>query len=253
MIFAQIIAVSVVILFVLAGLYINQPEQSRVITMFGSYKYTDDVPGLRWAPPWYFPRFIVSKRLRNFESQTSKVNDASGNPIEISAIVVWRVSSPEKATFSVDDFKLFVHTQSESAVRILASRYPYDFSEKETDENYSLRANGDEISQELAQEISKRVNEIGVEIIDARINHLAYAVEIASAMLKRQQAAAILDAREVIVKGSVEIVKSALVELEKTDGFNLDPERKAAMVSNLMVVLSSGNEATPVINTGSLY
>lgn len=253
MIILQIFAVCIVGLFFLAGLYINQPEQARVITMLGSYKYTDDRPGLRWAPPWYFPRFKVSKRLRNFDSQTTKVNDASGNPIEISAIVVWKVSDPAQATFSVDDFKAFVHTQSESAIRTIASRHPYDFSEKADHTGYSLRANGDEVSQELAQEIADRVQNIGVEIVEARINHLAYAVEIASAMLKRQQAAAVLDARETIVKGSVEIVKMAIKELETTDGFDLDPERKAAMVSNLMVVLSAGSEPTPVVNTGSLY
>ncbi len=253
MIFFQLIAGLIVILFILAGLYINQPQQSRVITMLGAYKYTDDKEGLRWAPPWYYPRFKVSKRLRNFESQTSKVNDASGNPIEISAIVVWRVADPAKATFSVDDFKAFVHTQSESAIRTLASRYPYDFSHNESKDSHSLRANGDEVSQELATEISDRVAEVGVEIIEARINHLAYAVEIASAMLKRQQAAAVLDARELIVKGSFDIVTSALTALAETDGFDLDPERKAAMVSNLMVVLSSGAEPTPVINTGSVY
>lgn len=253
MIAIQLIALAFVAVFILLGVYINQPEQSRVITMFGAFKYTDDKAGLRWAPPWYYPRFKVSKRLRNFESQTSKVNDASGNPIEISAIVVWRVSNPEKATFSVDDFKTFVHTQSESAIRTIASRHPYDFSEKSDHSGLSLRANGDEISEELAQEIAGRVSDIGVEILEARINHLAYAVEIASAMLKRQQAAAVLDARELIVKGSVEIVKMAISELESTDGFELDPERKAAMVSNLMVVLSSGTEPTPVVNTGSLY
>ena len=195
----------------------------------------------------------MSKRLRNFETEKSKVNDANGNPIEISVIVVWRVSDAAKATFSVDDFVTFVHRQSESAVRNLATRFPYDYSMKETEDGLTSRANPEEISELLQNEIALRVAEVGVEIVEARINHLAYAVEIASAMLKRQQAAAILDARETIVKGSVLIVKSAIEELEKSKGFELDPERKAAMISNLLVVLSSNSEPTPVVNTGSLY
>jgi regulator of protease activity HflC (stomatin/prohibitin superfamily) len=170
------------VLFFLLGFFINQPEQSRVITLLGKYKYTDPHAGLRWAPPWYFPHFKVSPRLRNFETEKSKVNDANGNPIEISVIVVWRVSDAAKATFSVDDFVTFVHRQSESAVRNLATRFPYDYSMKETEHGLTLRANPEEISELLQNEIALRVAEVGVEIVEARINHLAYAVEIASAM-----------------------------------------------------------------------
>lgn len=239
--------------FCLPGFFLNQPQQARVLTLFGAYRGTDKTAGLRWTIPFYFPRMKVSTRLNNFESGRSKVNDAVGNPIEISAIVVWRVVDPVSAVFEVEDYDAYVVTQTESAVRSLASKYPYDFGLNDDHDGMSLRGDTANVADEMMQAIQERVADAGIEIVEARINHLAYATEIAAAMLKRQQASALLDARETIVKGTVSIVESAIKQLEATDGIELDPERKAAMVSNLMVVLSSGAEPTPVINAGSLY
>ena len=239
--------------FTLPGFFLNQPQQARVLTFFGAYRGTDQTAGLRWTIPFYFPRMKVSTRLNNFESGRSKVNDAVGNPIEISAIVVWRVVDPVSAVFEVEDYEAYVVTQTESAVRSLASKYPYDFGLNDDHDGMSLRGDTANVAEEMMQAIQERVADAGIEIVEARINHLAYATEIAAAMLKRQQASALLDARETIVKGTVSIVESAVKQLEATDGIELDPERKAAMVSNLMVVLSSGAEPTPVINAGSLY
>jgi len=239
--------------FTLPGFFLNQPQQARVLTLFGAYRGTDQTAGLRWTIPFYFPRMKVSTRLNNFESGRSKVNDAVGNPIEISAIVVWRVVDPVSAVFEVEDYEAYVVTQTESAVRSLASKYPYDFGLNDDHDGMSLRGDTANVAEEMMQAIQERVADAGIEIVEARINHLAYATEIAAAMLKRQQASALLDARETIVKGTVSIVESAIKQLEATDGIELDPERKAAMVSNLMVVLSSGAEPTPVINAGSLY
>jgi len=239
--------------FTLPGFFLNQPQQARVLTLFGAYRGTDQTAGLRWTIPFYFPRMKVSTRLNNFESGRSKVNDAVGNPIEISAIVVWRVVDPVSAVFEVEDYEAYVVTQTESAVRSLASTYPYDFGLNDDHDGMSLRGDTANVAEEMMQAIQERVADAGIEIVEARINHLAYATEIAAAMLKRQQASALLDARETIVKGTVSIVESAIKQLEATDGIELDPERKAAMVSNLMVVLSSGAEPTPVINAGSLY
>jgi regulator of protease activity HflC (stomatin/prohibitin superfamily) len=241
------------VLFVVPGFFLNQPKQARVLTLFGAYRGTDKTAGLRWTNPFYHPRMKVSTRLNNFESGRSKVNDAIGNPIEISAIVVWRVIDPVSAVFEVEDYDAYVITQTESAVRSLASKYPYDFGLHDDQDGLSLRGDTANVAEEMMQAIQERVAEAGIEIVEARINHLAYATEIAAAMLKRQQASALLDARETIVKGTVSIVESALKKLEESDGIELDPERKAAMVSNLMVVLSSGAEPTPVINAGSLY
>ncbi|MDG1739604.1 MAG: SPFH domain-containing protein [Paracoccaceae bacterium] len=241
------------VLFVVPGFFLNQPKQARVLTLFGAYRGTDKTAGLRWTNPFYYPRMKVSTRLNNFESGRSKVNDAIGNPIEISAIVVWRVIDPVSAVFEVEDYDAYVITQTESAVRSLASKYPYDFGLHDDQDGLSLRGDTANVAEEMMQAIQERVAEAGIEIVEARINHLAYATEIAAAMLKRQQASALLDARETIVKGTVSIVESALKKLEESDGIELDPERKAAMVSNLMVVLSSGAEPTPVINAGSLY
>lgn len=241
------------VIFLIPGFFLNQPQQARVLTMFGAYRGTDQNAGLRWTLPFYHPRMKVSTRLNNFESSRSKVNDAVGNPIEISAIVVWRVTDPVNAVFEVEDYDAYVVTQTESAVRSLASKYPYDFGLNDDHEGPSLRGDTVIVAEEMMQEIQDRVAEAGIEIVEARINHLAYATEIAAAMLKRQQASALLDARETIVKGTVSIVESAIKQLEATDGIELDTERKAAMVSNLMVVLSSGAEPTPVVNTGSLY
>jgi len=239
--------------FTLPGFFLNQPQQARVLTLFGAYRGTDQTAGLRWTIPFYFPRMKVSTRLNNFESGRSKVNDAVGNPIEISAIVVWRVVDPVSAVFEVEDYEAYVVTQTESAVRSLASKYPYDFGLNDDHDGMSLRGDTANVAEEMMQAIQERVADAGIEIVEARINHLAYATEIAAAMLKRQQASALLDARETIVKGTGSIVESAIKQLEATDGIELDPERKAAMVSNLMVVLSSGAEPTPVINAGSLY
>jgi len=239
--------------FTLPGFFLNQPQQARVLTLFGAYRGTDQTAGLRCTIPFYFPRMKVSTRLNNFESGRSKVNDAVGNPIEISAIVVWRVVDPVSAVFEVEDYEAYVVTQTESAVRSLASKYPYDFGLNDDHDGMSLRGDTANVAEEMMQAIQERVADAGIEIVEARINHLAYATEIAAAMLKRQQASALLDARETIVKGTVSIVESAIKQLEATDGIELDPERKAAMVSNLMVVLSSGAEPTPVINAGSLY
>ena len=248
------IAVTVLfVLFVVPGFFLNQPKQARVLTLFGAYRGTDKTAGLRWTIPFYFPRMKVSTRLNNFESGRSKVNDAVGNPIEISAIVVWRVVDPVSAVFEVEDYDSYVVTQTESAVRSLASKYPYDFGLNDDHDGRSLRGDTANVAEEMMQAIQERVAGAGIEIVEARINHLAYATEIAAAMLKRQQASALLDARETIVKGTVSIVESALKKLEESDGIELDPERKAAMVSNLMVVLSSGAEPTPVVNAGSLY
>jgi len=239
--------------FIAVGFFLNQPKQAHVLTLFGAYRGTDATAGLRWTLPFYYPRIKVSTRLNNFESGRSKVNDAIGNPIEISAIVVWRVVDPVCAVFEVEDYDAYVVTQTESAVRSLASKYPYDFGLNDDHDGRSLRGDTANVAEEMMQAIQDRVAEAGIEIVEARINHLAYATEIAAAMLKRQQASALLDARETIVKGTVSIVNSAIKQLEATDGIELDPERKAAMVSNLMVVLSSGAEPTPVINAGSLY
>lgn len=241
------------VVFVVPGFFLNQPQQARVLTLFGAYRGTDATAGLRWTIPFYFPRMKVSTRLNNFESGRSKVNDAVGNPIEISAIVVWRVVDPVSAVFEVEDYDAYVITQTESAVRSLASKYPYDFGLNDDHDGRSLRGDTANVADEMMQAIQDRVAGAGIEIVEARINHLAYATEIAAAMLKRQQASALLDARETIVKGTVSIVESAVRQLEATDGIELDPERKAAMVSNLMVVLSSGAEPTPVVNAGSLY
>ena len=239
--------------FVVPGFFLNQPKQARVLTLFGAYRGTDATAGLRWTLPFYYPRMKVSTRLLNFESSRSKVNDAVGNPIEISAIVGWRVVDPYRAVFEVEDYATYVETQTESAVRSLASSYPYDFGLNDSHDGLSLRGDTAEVAEKMMEAIQARVAEAGIEVVEARINHLAYATEIAAAMLKRQQASALLDARETIVKGTVSIVAAAVKELEQSDGMSLDPERKAAMVANLMVVLSSGAEPTPVINAGSLY
>lgn len=250
---ASAVSAAVLPAFVAPGFFLNQPQQAHVLTLFGAYQGTDKTAGLRWTLPFYYPRMKVSTRLNNFESGRSKVNDAIGNPIEISAIVVWRVVDPVSAVFEVEDYDAYVVTQTESAVRSLASKYPYDFGLHDDQDGLSLRGDTVDVAGEMMQAIQERVAEAGIEIVEARINHLAYATEIAAAMLKRQQASALLDARETIVKGTVSIVEAAVKQLEETDGIELDTERKAAMVSNLMVVLSSGAEPTPVINAGSIY
>ena len=240
----------VVALFLLAGLYMVEPNQGRVLTLFGAYRGTERRSGLRWANPFYAKR-SVSLRVRNFETGHLKVNDADGNPIEIAAVVVWKVVDTFEAVFQVDDFENFVHVQSESALRGLATRYPYD--SHSGDHELSLRGATLEIAEQLQREIHERLAQAGVDVLEARISHLAYAPEIAQAMLQRQQASAISAARQKIVDGAVGMVEMALDKLSAQKIVELDEERKAAMVSNLLVVLCSDRAVTPVVNAGTLY
>jgi regulator of protease activity HflC (stomatin/prohibitin superfamily) len=231
------------------GLTIVNPNEARVVQLFGKYQGSLKAQGLQWVNPLTLRR-KVSLRVRNFESSKLKVNDQDGNPIEIAAVVVWRVVDTAEAVFEVDDFEHFVHVQSEAAVRNLATSYPYD---AHTEGQLSLRMSVQEIALRLRQEIQDRLAKAGVEVIEARISHLAYAPEIASAMLRRQQASAIIAARQKIVEGAVGMVEMALEQLSLKQVVQLDEERKAAMVSNLLVVLCSDRDAQPVVNTGSLY
>ena len=231
------------------GLFTVNPNQGVVLQLFGAYRGTVKNEGLRWANPFYSKRRI-SQRVRNFESAKLKVNDTDGNPIEIAAVVVWRVVDTAEAVFEVDDYENYMKVQTEAAVRNLATRYPYDAHEEH---QVSLRGNTAEIAKELKREIQERLSKAGVESIEARISHLAYAPEIASAMLRRQQAGAIIAARQKIVEGAVGMVEMALEMLGKSQRVTLDEERKAAMVSNLLVVLCADREAQPVVNAGSLY
>ncbi len=261
--------VGVVTLF---GLIAVQPNTARVLLLFGSYVGTVKQPGFYWVNPFYSKKKL-SLRIRNFETgstetpeqknaqgevisqqrtstgRPSKVNDRDGNPIEISAVVVWRVVDTAEAMFEVDDFKNFVRVQSEAALRNLATRHPYDSSDHEE----SLRANSDAISNQLRTDIQERLHRAGVDVLEARISHLAYASEIAAAMLQRQQASAVVAARTKIVEGAVGMVEQALDSLKENNIVDLDDERRATMVSNLLVVLCSDRHTQPVINTGSLY
>ena len=232
-----------------AGLFMVHPNQAKVLQLFGKYVGTAHEPGLRWANPFY-AKTAVSTRVRNFESSKLKVNDSRGSPIEIAAVVVWKVFDTAEALFEVDDFEEFVQIQSESALRNLSTTYPYEPHEGE---GTALRSHPGEIAQSLREEIQDRLETAGVTVIEARISHLAYAPEIANAMLRRQQASAIIAARTQIVAGAVGMVDMALEELKKNNVVELDEERKAAMVSNLLVVLCGEESATPVVNTGSLY
>lgn len=241
---------SVVFLLVLYfGLFIVNPNEAKVLQLFGRYIGTVKTPGLRWASPLYTKR-RVSVRVRNFETSKIKVNDRQGNPIEIAAVVVWKVVDTAEAVFEVDDYVNYVHVQSEAAVRNLASRYSYD-SHGEGEQ--SLVGNITEVSEHLKDENQNRLKKAGVSIIESRISHLAYSPEIAQAMLRRQQASAIIAARRQIVDGAVGMVEHALQELSKKEIVSLDEERKASMVSNLLVVLCSETATQPVVNTGSLY
>lgn len=231
------------------GLTVVNPNEARVIQLFGVYKGSIKQQGFWWVNPMTLRR-KVSLRVRNFESSKLKVNDQDGNPIEIAAIVVWRVVETAEAVFQVDDYEHFVHVQTESAVRILATTYPYD---AHVEGQMSLRISALEISHRLRQEIQERLEQAGVEVIEARISHLAYAQEIASAMLRRQQASAIIAARQKIVEGAVGMVEMALEQLSAKQVVKLDEERKASMVSNLLVVLCSDRDAQPVVNAGTLY
>ncbi len=231
------------------GLFMVNPNEAQVLQLFGKYVGTVREPGLRWANPLY-GKTKISTRVRNFETGKLKVNDSHGSPIEIAAVVVWKVFDSAEATFEVDDYEEFVHIQSESALRNLSTTYPYESHEGET---IALRSHPLEIADALRKEIQARLEEAGVSVIEARISHLAYAPEIAHAMLRRQQASAIIAARTQIVAGAVGMVKMALDELNQKKVVDLDEERKAAMISNLLVVLCSEEGAQPVLNTGSLY
>ena len=217
--------------------------------MFGKYVGTAKTEGLRWASPFYMKK-MISLRVRNFETNRLKVNDIDGNPIEIAAIVVWKVVDTAEASFEVDNYEMFVKIQSESAVRNLATQHPYD---SHSDTKISLRGHTGSISDQMRTEIQNRLEKAGVEVIEARISHLAYAPEIAEAMLRRQQAGAIIAARQLIVEGAVGMVEMALAMLAEKNIIELDHERKAAMVSNLLVVLCGETASQPVINTGTLY
>jgi len=234
---------------IFTGLFTVEPNEAVVLILFGKYVGTEKSTGFRWANPFYTKKKI-SLRVRNFDSEKLKVNDKKGNPIEISAVVVWKVEDTAEAIFEVDDYLNYVHVQSESAIRHLATSYPYDDSDGE---EISLRSSIDEVSEHLQKEIHERVNAAGVVVLEARINHLAYSPEIAHAMLQRQQAEAIIAARQKIVEGAVSMVEMALDKLKDQNVVDLDEERKANMVSNLMVVLCSDRATQPVINAGSLY
>ncbi len=247
------IVASVVLLvltvFAMAGLYMLQPNQAAVLSLFGKYVGTVKDNGLRWNNP-FFSKRKVSLRVRNFESGRLKVNELDGSPIEIAAVIVWKVVDSAEAVFNVDDYESFVHIQSEAALRAMATSYPYDAHEEG---QIALRSHAAEISQHLEQELSERLADAGVQVLNARISHLAYAPEIAHAMLQRQQANAVIAARTRIVAGAVGMVEMALAELEKNGTVKLDEERKAQMVSNLLVVLCGDRSAQPIVNAGTLY
>lgn len=233
----------------LGGFFRLEPNQAAALTLFGRYKGSVKRDGLRWTNPFYGER-KVSLRVRNFESDRLKVNDLNGSPIEIACVVVWRVVDSAEALFAVDHFETFVQTQSESALRQMATTYPYEVY---GEEGIGLRSHADEVSDHLAKEIQDRLDNAGVEVLEARITHLAYAHEVAQAMLQRQQAGAIIAARRQIVDGAVSMVEMALEDLEKKGMVKLDEERRAAMVSNLLVVLCADRNPQPIVNTGSLY
>jgi len=237
---------------VLIGLYMQQPNEARILTLFGRYSGTDRAEGLRWANPLMIKRKI-SLRARNLNAPTLKVNDKRGNPVEISAAVVWRVRDTAQAVFEVDDYEAYVRIQAEAAIRHLAVRFAYDEGEDLDVGETTLRAGQDEVVKALISELQARFAEAGVTVLDAKITHLAYAPEIAQVMLRRQQAEAIISARKKIVQGAVSMVEEALKGLSERAIVELDDERKAAMVSNLLVVLCSDKDAQPIINTGTLY
>ncbi|MDD3722164.1 MAG: SPFH domain-containing protein [Lutibacter sp.] len=237
---------------ILPGFFLVNPNTSKVILLFGKYIGTVKENGFYWGNPLYLKKG-VSLRASNFDSERVKVNDKLGNPIMISTILVWKVKDTYKAAFDVDNYENFVRVQSDAAVRKLASLYPYDnFEDDDKEEEITLRASVNEVSIALEKELSERLEMAGIEVLEARIGYLAYAQEIASAMLKRQQATAIIAARHKIVEGAVSMVEMAILKLSKNNIVDLDEERKAAMVSNLMVVLCSDKDTTPIVNTGTL-
>jgi regulator of protease activity HflC (stomatin/prohibitin superfamily) len=241
--------IATVVVVLVLGLFTVNPNEGRVLQLFGHYVGTTKRPGLRWANPFYTKK-RVSLRVRNFESAKLKVNDQEGNPIEIAAVVVWRVVDTAEAIFEVDDYANYVHVQSEAALRNLATSYSYDAHEEH---QKSLRGNTAEVAEHLRNEIQDRLAKAGVEVLEARISHLAYAPEIAAAMLQRQQAGAIIAARQRIVEGAVGMVEMALELLSRRAIVQLDDERKAAMVSNLLVVLCGERSTQPVVNAGTIY
>jgi regulator of protease activity HflC (stomatin/prohibitin superfamily) len=249
----RIIALAVAIIILasccFAGLTVVNPNEAKVVTLFGVYKGTIKHPGFWWVNP-LSTRRKTSLRVRNFESGKLKVNDRDGNPVEIAAVVVWRIIDTFEAVFNVDDYEHFVHVQSEAAVRVLATTYPYDAHEEG---HISLRLSAGEVSDRLRHEIQDRMSRAGIDVIEARISHLAYAPEIAGAMLRRQQATAVVAARQKIVEGAVGMVEMALDEISRKKVVDLDEERKATMVSNLLVVLCSERGVEPVVNAGTLY
>lgn len=257
-----------VVIFLLMGFFTIQPNQARVLVLFGNYKGTVRAEGFHWANPFYSRTSGVttdesgkqvpiplklSLRARTYNGEHLKVNDKAGNPIEIADVIVWRISDTAKAVFDVDDYSSYVHTQSETALRHVATTYAYDHAPGSEETEITLRSNIEEVSEALKEELAIRLEKAGVVIDDARLTHLAYAPEIAQAMLRRQQAEAVIAAREKIVQGAVSMVDLALTELSAKHVVDLDDERKAAMVSNLMVVLCGDTEAQPVLNTGTLY
>ncbi|HKU88420.1 MAG TPA: SPFH domain-containing protein [Steroidobacteraceae bacterium] len=254
-IFARIPVFAVIALiaffFLAKGMYMLQPNQSALLMLFGDYRGTDYSTGLRWANP-FFNKTKVSLRLRNFNSEKLKVNDKRGNPIEIAAAVVWRVSDTARAVLDIDHYEQYVPIQAEAALRHLANEYSYDHID-DADSTLTLRAGGDEIISRLKRELQERFEKAGLYVEDARLTHLAYAPEIAGAMLRRQQAEAVISARKQIVQGAVSMVEMALQGLTERGVVELDSERRAAMVSNLLVVLCAETEAQPVINAGTLY
>lgn len=262
------ILMTVVAFFMTMGFFTIQPNQARVLVLFGDYKGTVRDEGFHWANPFYSRSagttmskegkpianpLKVSLRARTYNGEHLKVNDKSGNPIEIADVIVWRVKDTAKAIFDVDDYNSYVHTQSETALRHVATTYAYDHTPDSEGQEITLRSNIEEVSEALKEELALRLEKAGVVIDDARLTHLAYAPEIAQAMLRRQQAEAIIAAREKIVQGAVSMVDMALTDLSEKNVVDLDDERKAAMVSNLMVVLCGDTEVQPIVNTGTLY
>ncbi len=246
------ISAAVTGLLLVCGLYSLQPNEGMAIMLFGAYRGTDRKTGLRWVLPWY-SRKKISLRVRNLTSDKLKVNDRRGSPIEIAANVVWRVQDSAQALFDVDDYQAFVSIQVDTALRDIASHYAYDHGDETDVPELTLRADAEDVAARLRDELVGRVAAAGVAVDEARLAHLAYAPEIAGVMLKRQQAEAVLSARRLIVKGAVGMVESALADLNERGVVELDEDRKAAMVSNLLVVLCADREAQPVVNTGTLY
>lgn len=246
------IAAAVIGLLAICGLYSLQPNEAMAIMLFGDYRGTDRKTGLRWVLPWY-SRKKISLRVRNLTSDKLKVNDKRGSPIEIAANVVWRVQDSAQALFDVDDYQAFVNIQVDTALRDIASHYAYDHGDETDVPELTLRADAEDVAGRLRDELVGRVAAAGLAVDEARLAHLAYAPEIAGAMLRRQQAEAILSARRLIVRGAVGMVENALADLNERGVVDLDEDRKAAMVSNLLVVLCADREAQPVVNTGTLY